>query len=205
MSERVVLFDFDGTLTRHDTLIPFLYHLSGPWRFAWCMLWSLPVLGAYALGWMRNDVAKQRMLGHFLAGRQLAELEQAGQDFAAQALDGMLRPQGMAKLHEHLAAGDCCVLVSASLDVWLQPWAQRHGVQALISSRLETDPAGRVNGRLWQGNCHGEDKVRRVQAWLQGRDAVITHAYSDSRVDLPMLALARQGYLWRGKGFVLVQ
>lgn len=204
MSRAVVLFDFDGTLTRHDTLLPFLYRLVGPWRFLGCFLRSMPTLALYAMKRLPNDVAKQRMLHHFLDGMSLDDLRQGGEAFAAQYLDRMLRDSGMAMLHQHLRAGDCCVLVSASLDLWLQPWIEHHGLDELICSRLEVDAQGRVSGTLQDGNCHGWEKVNRIHAWAKGRDILISHAYSDSRVDLPMLSLARQAYLLEGDDFVLV-
>jgi HAD superfamily hydrolase (TIGR01490 family) len=164
----------------------------------------MPTLVLFAMKRLPNDVAKQRMLHHFLDGMSLDELRQRGETFAAQHLDGMLRDSGMAILDQHLRAGDYCVLVSASLDLWLQPWVERHGLHALICSRLEVDVEGRVSGYLLNGNCHGQEKVRRILAWAKGRDILISHAYSDSRVDLPMLALARQAYLLKGDSFVLV-
>lgn len=204
MSRAVVLFDFDGTLTRHDTLLPFLYRLVGPWRFFMRFLRSLPTLVLFAMKRLPNGVAKQRMLHHFLDGMSLEDLRRGGEVFAVQYLDQMLRDSGMAMLHKHLRAGDCCVLVSASLDLWLQPWVQRHGLDDLICSRLEADAQGRVSGTLQDGNCHGWEKVKRIHAWAKGRDILISHAYSDSRADLPMLSLAQQAYLLEGDDFVLV-
>ena len=45
----VAVFDFDGTLTRRDSLLPFLHRAVGRFRFLWGMLVLTPMLLRYAL------------------------------------------------------------------------------------------------------------------------------------------------------------
>ena len=186
---RLALFDFDGTLTRHDTLFPFLRYLVGTPRFALGLAATAPVLGAYALKLMRNDLAKQRVLRHFLQGRDAEGLAEAGTRFAQDCIPSLLQPAQMTLLQAHQARGDTCVLVSASLDVYLRPWSQAQGFDALLCSSLAVD-GGRVTGLLHGANCHGPEKVRRIEAWLAGRQPEHITAYGDSAGDREMLALA---------------
>ena len=106
----------------------------------------------------------------------------------------------MARLAAHRAAGDRCVLVSASLDLWLQPWAQRHGFAAVLCSQLAADADGRASGRLAGANCFGAEKVRRLEAWLAGTRPRLV-AYGDSRGDLPLLDFADEGWRWQAGRF----
>lgn len=194
---RLALFDFDGTLTTGDSLLPFLRQVVGPVRYAAGMALMSPVLAAYAIKLVRNDVAKQLLLGHLIGGLPHADLEASGQRFAAEGIERMLRPHMMARLTRHRDQGDLCVLVSASLDVYLKPWARARGFDEVLCSSLGVDAEGRVTGRLDGGNCFGPAKRERIDAWLGGRRPGHIVAYGDSRGDREMLALANEAYLLR--------
>lgn len=205
MTAPVAFFDFDGTLTRRDTLLPFLRLISGTPTFAVKMTYLSPVLAAYATKLMRNDVAKEIVLRHFLRGMQPDALYSYGRKFVDTVLPGLERPEGIERLRWHKAQGHTCVLVSASLDVYLDPWARNAGFDAWITSSLALDEEGRVSGRLEGGNCFGEEKVRRIKAWLYDKNCVALYAYGDSHGDLPMLSLVDEGYLWAGGKFLPVR
>ncbi|WP_018950003.1 HAD-IB family hydrolase [Thioalkalivibrio sp. ALMg11] len=203
-TRRIVLFDFDGTLTRRDSLFPFLRHTLGTPEFLRRLPSCLPALTGLALKRLSNQDAKEAVLTRMLGGETLAHLQAKGREFADRRLDRLVRPAGMRALQAHQAAGHDCVLVSASLDVWLQPWAERHGIKGVVSSRLAVDDAGRVTGRLDGTNCRGAAKPAAIAAWLATLDPEtpvdLVAAYGDSAADQPMLDLARSGYrLRRGR------
>jgi len=185
----LALFDFDGTLSTRDSLMPFLRHHAGTARFVHGLLATSPALGAYALRLMRNDVAKQQLLRWFLRGQTVEMLEASGQRFATGPLAALLRPTMMQRLREHQQRGDTCVLVSASLGCYLRPWAVSQGFEAVLCSELASQDGG-VTGQLVGANCHGPEKVRRIQTWLNGRTPTHISAYGDSSGDTEMLALA---------------
>ncbi|MGM0554357.1 MAG: HAD-IB family hydrolase [Pseudomonadota bacterium] len=197
-ARQIVLFDFDGTLTRRDSLFPFLHHALGTVEF----LRRLPnCLTGLALKRLSSQDAKEAVLTRMLAGETLAHLQAKGREYAESRLDRLLRPAGMRMLQAHQAAGHDCVLVSASLDLWLQPWAERHGVAGVVSSRLAVDDTERITGPLDGTNCRGSAKPAAVAAWLATlppEDPVdLVAAYGDSGADQPMLELARSGYRLR--------
>src|SRR6185503_6724471 len=78
----VAAFDFDGTLTRRDTLLPFLARGLGWPRFLRALLLSGPWMAGYALKLVRNDVAKARLLKMALAGRSSVEVAHWAADWA---------------------------------------------------------------------------------------------------------------------------
>jgi len=194
----VVFFDFDGTLTRSDSLIPFLRQVRGA-RFALDLLAASPWLGAYALRLMQNDHAKEALLGQALAGISLGDLREQGLIFAAERIPSMVRPDTMSRLREHQERGHLCVLVSASLDVYLEPWCQKNGFDFCLTSSLATDEDGRASGKLMGANCFGEEKVRRIKNLLEnlGTMPPYVYAYGDSKGDIPMLNLANEGFFVR--------
>lgn len=201
MTVPVAFFDFDGTLTRRDTLLPFLHLISGTPKFVAKMAYLSPVLAAYAMKLMRNDVAKEIVLKHFLRGIRLEALYSLGREFVEDVLPKLERPEGIELLRWHKAQGHACVLVSASLDVYLAQWARNAGFDDWITSSLTIDGNGLVTGHLEGGNCFGEEKVRRIKTWLSDKDCIARYAYGDSYGDVPMLNLVDHGYLWARNKF----
>lgn len=200
MNQQIAFFDFDGTLTRSDSLLPFLKHVRGRTRFYLDMLQVSPWLAGYAVRVVPNDIAKSKLLTRSLAGTLKSELFHKGQVFCDELPDSALNPMMVERLREHQAKGHMTVLVSASLDVYLEGWAQKMGFDACLCSRLEQDEAGYVTGRFIGKNCYGDEKVHRIQKFLSDREPAHSYAYGDTRGDLAMLEYVREGYWVSSKG-----
>lgn len=195
MNRSIAFFDFDGTLTRGDTLIPFLRMVRGAARLGLDLLSTSPTLVGYALGIVPNHRAKEALLRSSIGGLALEYLQAQGRSFAEHHLPSMLRKVAVERFLAHRANGDICVLVSASLDVYLQPWARSFGFDYCIATTLEIDKNGNITGRLQGGNCFGDEKVRRIDNLLSeiGRP-LRSYAYGDSRGDMPMLSMVDEGF-----------
>lgn len=196
----IAAFDFDGTLTRRDSLLPFLRFALSPLDFSWRAARLSPVLMGYAFRLLSNNQAKERVLAGFFAGDHITRIDALGSEFAARRLPSLLLGEAMARVSWHRERGHTCVLVSASLAHYLEPWAKGAGFDHVIASRLEVDPAGRVTGRLAGGNCHGAEKARRLRQLLGGDAGYVLYAYGDSRGDREMLAMADFPYFRRMPG-----
>lgn len=196
----VAFFDFDGTLTTGDTLMPFLKFVVGtPTYYAKLALVS-PVLAAYFAKLLRNDIAKQILLKQYLAGYHIDDLFERGQRFSDEVIPTMLRPEGMERLRWHQEQGHECVLVSASMDVYLNAWAKREGFSEVICTALEKDANGHVSGSIQDKNCHGEEKLRRVVKWRSSRSHGETFAYGDTSGDIPLLTSVGKGFILKKSG-----
>lgn len=192
----VAFFDFDGTLTTGDTLMPFLKFVVGtPAYYAKLALVS-PVLVAYFGKMLRNDIAKQIVLKQYLAGYHIDDLFVRGQRFSEEVIPTMLRPEGMERLRWHQDQGHECVLVSASMDVYLNAWAKNEKFSEVICTALENESGGRASGKMQGKNCHGKEKLRRVLKWRDGRNPLETFAYGDTEADIPFLTSVGKGYIW---------
>lgn len=192
--KHVAAFDFDGTLTRGDTLLPFLWRYLGAAKLLRVLVQCSPWLVLYALRVLPNHVAKARLLRLSFAHLPLASAQAWAQDFVTTALPGLWATWGMARLREHQARGDVCVIVSASPDVYLQAVAQHLGVGLVCTQLALRD--GVYSGEMASANCHGPEKVQRLQAWLRDNLLQGAHltAYGDTRGDWPMLTLANVAY-----------
>lgn len=186
---RVAAFDFDGTITRRDTLIPFLARVAGRAPLLAAAARRAPQLVGMNLGRADRDVEKQHLVRRALEGRNAAEVTAAGVAYAdALWARQQFRPPMLDRLAWHAAEGHEIVIVSASLEAYLLPLAPRLGVHHVIACRLET--VGDVlTGELVDGNVRGPEKERRLRAWL-GSDPVELWAYGDSSGDDELLAMA---------------
>ena len=61
-------FDFDGTLTKRDTLIEFIRFAKGDKFFLKCMLRFSPLLLAMKMGLYPNETVKQKVLSYCFKG-----------------------------------------------------------------------------------------------------------------------------------------
>lgn len=95
-------FDFDGTLTHTDMVLPFLqYYCANNVRFYAKLLRQSPILLAYLAGYASNLRAKEAVFREFLAGHNTEHVQQIAREFAQHKLPELLLPQGMEKLHQH--------------------------------------------------------------------------------------------------------
>jgi phosphatidylglycerophosphatase C len=188
----VVALDLDGTLTRSDTLLPFLWRACGRRRTAAALLAQSLLIVRSLVGSASRHDSKERLLGRLLRGRPVADLEKAADAFADSVVANGMRPDMLERIDRHRRQGHELVIVSASPELYVQSLGRRLGVDAVIGTRLEVDQTGRLTGRLEGLNCRGPEKAARLRTWL-GEDRAVTWAYGDSEGDRELLALARHG------------
>jgi phosphatidylglycerophosphatase C len=124
------------------------------------------------------------------AGRNVDDVQQLADIFAAEVFATGLRPDKWSTMSRHAAAGDQIVLVSASFEVYLRPLAELLGAHDVLAVRLEND-GDTFTGNLLGPNCRGPEKVHRLSEWLDehhgGRANVHVTAYGDSTGDRELL------------------
>lgn len=105
-----------------------------------------------------------------------------------------LRPEALALVRTHQAAGDLVAIVTATNEFVTRPIARAFGVPELIAVELERDAQDWITGEIRGTPSFREGKVSRVAQWLASRgldrDAVEMRFFSDSMNDLPLLELA---------------
>ncbi len=192
----VAAFDFDGTLSRRDSLLPFLVFVRGAAATARAVVAEGPRFGRVLLGKASRDEAKEALLTRLLSGAEAAQLTESGRAFAERLVARGLRPAMRHRLQWHRQAGHRVVIVSASPTIYLTTAGRRLGVDAVLATELEVDTDGRLTGKLAGRNCRGDEKANRLRAWLDAsapdRSGQLPRlwAYGDSRGDTEMLALA---------------
>jgi hypothetical protein len=85
VTRTVAAFDFDGTLTRRDTMLPFLAGLAGAARLA-------GALASAALLFADRDAAKARLVERLVAGRDTRQCSNAGTAYGESARGAFSQP-----------------------------------------------------------------------------------------------------------------
>lgn len=199
MNRKIAFFDFDGTITTRDTLLEFIKHSKGTLRFYLGFLLTSPWLIAYKLKLISNQAAKESVLRFFFRSTPLDLFEQHCETFSRDVLPSLLRPKALHEIERLRAAGATVVIVSASPENWIRSWSTAIDA-ALLATRLETvpdkDPAKprRLTGKIFQWNCHGEEKVRRIKEAFALEDYHEVYTYGDTHGDRPMLKLGTASF-----------
>ena len=218
----IAAFDFDGTLTAGDTSLSFVSFALGEgilWRklAPVAPLFGLDFLSAVwqekvgrhdmRLGSVRGRWETQvheRILRRCFVGMSGKRLRDVGREFADRELDKCVRPAGLDRLEWHKRRGHCCVLISASIDVYLYPWGKKVGFDHVMGTELELDDRNTFTGGFAVEPCWGSAKVRRLLNQFGPREGYMLYVYGDSAGDRDLIAIADHGFLVRGD-FELVE
>ena len=212
-------FDFDGTLTTRDTLLLFIRHARGWWALFGGLLLFSPLLVLMKLHLADNGRTKERLFRHYFRGMLERDFDALCQSFA-RSHTHVLRTAGLRTVQQALDRGDRVVILSASIDRWveacLRPFLVSSSRFQVLGTEIEVVD-GRLTGRFATPNCYGPEKVRRlkeflkkvsprgdvggatkvsprgdVEGALEGTPFII--AYGDSRGDKELLAYADESH-----------
>lgn len=189
----IVAFDFDGTLTVRDSFTAFLRWRAGPASYAAGLIalsWELTLfIATHDRGRLKAAAARR-----FLGRATRADIESSARRFAEDHARRLLRPDAMKAWKYWRAKGARLVIVTASPEEIVAPFARGLGADLLLGTRLAFDQDDRFTGRLDGANCRGAEKVRRLHEAL-GADMKLEAAYGDTDGDRAMLAIAQDaGY-----------
>lgn len=189
----VAAFDFDVTITTKDTFVPFLTRAFGRDRVRMAFLRLAPEAAKVLFGLSDRDRFKELLVRALFTGESVERLREAGREYSAEILN-WVRPAARQRINWHKGRGDRLVMVSASLDLYLEPVADALGFNDLLC----TSPS--VNHKVFDGglsgkNCRGAEKVNRLTHLLGSLSEYELHAYGDSAGDCEMLAAANHPHL----------
>lgn len=111
--------------------------------------------------------------------------------FMQESVLPMITPKSREVVNAHLAAGDVCVIITATNSFVTAPIAREFGIEHLIATEPEHRD-GEFTGRVSGVPSFREGKITRLEQWLNGRDWTLqsfarSTFYSDSLNDLPLL------------------
>lgn len=196
----VAAFDFDGTLTKKDTLVPFVAKFAGYPK-------TLAAVVAAGFAGLRRDLSptnrdelKEFMVERLLSGHSERELQRAGGEYSAELIDSALRPEVVKQLQQHVGSGHTVVFVSASLIYYLEPIARYFAVEKVIAVEpIVVD--GTITGEM-PANVRAGEKERLLRLWLGESETgpladTELWSYGNSSGDHELLQMANRAF-WLG-------
>lgn len=189
MSNRLCLFDFDGTLTSKDSLVDIANFYSGKWKTKRSLAQLSP-----KLIWNKNkakngnSVLKERFLKIHFGHLTYSEFQQIGENYANKRLKEILLDKGMEELKNQLAFGSRVIIVSASFQEWFGPYFKEYDLE-IISSKLNF-----TNGLTIEMNCNGIEKVKQIKSYLDLSVYNEIFVYGNSKGDFPMMELGTKTF-----------
>jgi HAD superfamily hydrolase (TIGR01490 family) len=190
----VAAFDFDGTITTKDTLLEFIRFAKGNFFFFCGFVLYSPLLIAYKLKLYPNWKIKQLMFSFFFRGMQIQCFNRLCYEFCRQNFTRLVRPEAQNAIHRHIQKQDTIVIISASVENWVRPFAHQLGIDTILCTTIETDESGRLTGRFSSANCYGKEKVRRLQEIFPNRDDYFLIVYGDSAGDNALMNFADKSF-----------
>ncbi len=195
----VALFDLDGTLTRRDTLLPFLagYALRHPLRLP--RLWRLaPALIGYLVRGRDRGRLKSTVIRAVMGGERRDLIDAWAESFVL-ALEPhrRFRSDALAALQVHRAAGDHQVLLSASPDLYVPRIGRLLGFERTLCTELKWR-GDRLDGALKTPNRRGEEKLRCLESLRSQYPGAPIVAYGNSASDLIHMRRADRAVLVDG-------
>ncbi|MBN1501051.1 MAG: HAD-IB family hydrolase [Spirochaetes bacterium] len=192
----LALFDFDGTITYKDSYTGFI-KFSVKWkRLIAGLILLMPVIIGYKLKLLSSAKTRQIITYFSFHGCSHSEINELGLKYSGEIIPLFIRNIAIEKIQWHKQQGDKIVIVSASINIYLKHWCEKHGLD-LICSELEIKE-NKLTGNYINGDCSGKKKSERI---LEKYDLQIfnkIYAYGDTIEDKEMFDLADIKYLrWK--------
>ena len=189
----LVAFDFDGTLTTTDSFTAFLKWRVGAFTYYMDMIRLMPAAARYLFNRDKGKI-KSAAIRVYLRGVPRKMLEEEAAEFASVAAPMLLRPDALKVWRRHRNDGARMVIVTASPEEVVAPFARGLGADLLIASQLAYDSGDRVGAGLYGRNCRGPEKAFQLKS-VFGENVQLAAAYGDTDGDNQMLDLAEQKFM----------
>lgn len=190
----IVAFDFDGTLTKKDSFLEFIKFSKGRMKF----YINLPVMAflwvAFKLNLIKRDKAKEMVFGIFFKGMPLSKFDSYCNLFS-QRIDDFLRKQSIETIKNYSGNDSKVIIISASIENWIQPWALKNGIKTVLGTKVAVDSKGLLTGEFSSKNCRRIEKVNRLLIQFPNRNEYKLIAFGNSLGDKELIKFADEG-LW---------
>lgn len=184
----IAAFDFDGTITKYDSLLFFIWYSVNMFKLSFGTLKMLPTLMLYKLKIIPNYKAKEKLFGMFYRNLTLTAFDDLGVRFIPQ-LNKMIKPEALKRLDWHRQTGHEIVIISASVENWIKPWAKANGINTVLATQIEVKNQ-KLTGKFLSKNCYGAEKVNRLLSQFPNKNEYELYFYGDSNGDKELLAIA---------------
>lgn len=185
--KKLYLFDFDGTLTYRDTMFLYLKFYDAS-RFKLQFIKHIPLFILLKLKLADPEKIKRSFISSVLQGQSRTKIEKKSQEFFDHYFPELVRKNALEFIKNIDREKTDCYIVSASLDIWVQPFAQHFKMNLLATQAEFVDDI--FTGNFRGKNCNGPEKVLRIVEAVETKKYDKTIAFGDTSGDKQMLAWA---------------
>jgi len=185
--KKLYLFDFDGTLTYRDTMFLYLKFYDAS-RFKVQFIKHIPLFILLKLKLADPEKIKRSFISSVLKGQSRTKIEKKSQEFFDHYFPELVRKNALEFIKNIDREKTDCYIVSASLDIWVQPFAQHFKMNLLATQAEFVDNI--FTGNFLGKNCNGPEKVLRIVEAVGKKKYDKTIAFGDTSGDKQMLAWA---------------
>lgn len=192
-NKNLALFDFDGTLCNKDSFTGFFFYTLPKRHIIKRGIKIIPWIVTYYAKLYPAHLMRPKLFQAMLKNMSTTQIEPIALEYAQYILKENLNTELYQQLKYHQILGDDIVLVSASVDVYLQYIAKALNID-LICSTAEIKNR-HYTGQYVSQDCSFQQKKLRVLEQYQLDQYQSIYAYGNSLEDLAMLDLADFPYL----------
>jgi phosphatidylglycerophosphatase C len=192
---QLAVFDLDGTITRSDTLLP--YVMSFPMSTSRKILGVIVFVGTlllFVFGRRDHGQVKSAFIRATLRGKTRSEIRAWTAEFVPSLLERGVFAEALARIAQHRKEGARLVLMSASTDLYVPAVGAALGFDEVICTGVQW-VADRLEGHLTTPNRRGKEKTRCFEALRRAHPGLTTAAYGNAGSDLDHMRLADQPLL----------
>lgn len=191
--DRAAFFDVDGTLVNTNVVHAYAYyvlHRGTILGTAQRLLKGLALSPVYAAADALNRKVFNELFYRAYRGLSEDRLVELSGDLTEEVLKPAVFPGALDIIAECRRAGCKIVLCTGAIDITMQPLARFLGADDLIANALQF-VEGFATGKVIPPIVEGANKANRIRDYcVQHRLRLdLSHAYSDSLSDYPMLAV----------------
>jgi phosphatidylglycerophosphatase C len=192
--KKIAIFDFDKTIIRKDSMFLFVWY--GIKKQPMTMIHLIRMIWNTVLYKLKLITVERVKSSYFYIIRYMKESD------LEQFYDTMLSPhfyqEALSELKINKQHGYHNIIVTASPHAYVKYMRKLPFVDEVIGTELERQHGNYTNHILGR-NCKGEEKVTRINEYLQKAGFQIdyehSNAYSDSLCDMPIFQLVKNRYL----------
>jgi len=189
MKKKLVLFDFDGTITKKDSFPLFFKFTFGHLKFLIGFCLHTPHFVLFKLGIISAESLKTRIISYYLKGKSKQWIDNQGNEYIRHLHHiGIIREIYINEINLYKKNGSTISVVSASIDAWIKQFCSQYEI-GYICTELDFEN-DKFTGKLKTKNCNGPEKKKRI---LENYDMSLFDeiiVYGDSSGDNEMMELA---------------
>ena len=188
----LALFDFDGTLYPHDSFTGFIFYALPKMHIIKRGISILPWIIGYYLKLYPAHKMRPKLYSAMFRNTHFTEIDNLAESYAKKLI-AHLDPALFEQLIKHQQCDHEIILVSATIDLYLNKVATQLGIQVICSQVEIIDD--QLSGAYLTADCSQQHKKQRVLNDYPVDQYPLIYAYGNSYEDAAMLSLAQHAFM----------